>query len=174
MYQSGNPASLRSRGSLKRIGAEALGDTSLEANSLICPSVCRDADFIAYSLLPNRPRPTARDGIAIAPRLQAAAFDRNPTPQRAHSLADAARIASSVWQSEQIEEAVGANGLHATYDSFCLRSKRIGIAFSRFSFHSMKCFDKGFLEFHETSPSDDAILGRLSPVDPPQVILAMI
>jgi uncharacterized protein (DUF2235 family) len=37
-------------------------------------------------------------------------------------------------QAEKIEEAVGANGLHATYDSFRLLTERVGIAFSRFSF----------------------------------------
>ncbi len=48
-------------------------------------------------------------------------------------MCDAATIASSVWQPDQIEEAVRANGIHMTYEAFHLLPKGVGIAFNRFS-----------------------------------------
>jgi hypothetical protein len=48
-------------------------------------------------------------------------------------VCDAATIASSVWQPDQIEEAVRANGIHMTYEAFHLLPKGVGIAFNRFS-----------------------------------------
>ena len=58
--------------------------------------------------------------------------------------------------------------MDATYNSFRLSSKRIDVARSR-RLALGEVVHTGFLEIQDTL-SNDAVLGRLSPVDPAQLL----